>query len=90
MSRSARSGSLGDRAARVAYCIEVIEHIGRSRLAIHDLGRICDEVLVITTSNLLFPIIAHDTRLPFCHWLPLGLIFSGHRWAYSGSCLISK
>jgi SAM-dependent methyltransferase len=73
-----RLGALGqlplvDREARVAYCIEVIEHIGRSRPAIHDLGRICDEVLVITSPNLLFPIIAHDTRLPFCHWLPLGL-----------------
>jgi len=73
-----RLGALGqlplvDREARVAYCVEVIEHIGRSRPAIRDLGRICDEVLVITTPNLLFPIIAHDTRLPFCHWLPLGL-----------------
>src|SRR5215471_18803718 len=67
-----RLGALGqlplvDREARVAYCIEVIEHIGRSRPVIRDLGRICDEVLVITTPNLLFPVIAHDTRLPFCH-----------------------
>ena len=73
-----RLGALGqlplvDREARVVYCVEVIEHIGRSRPAIRDLGRICDEVLVITTPNLLFPIVAHDTRLPFCHWLPLGL-----------------
>jgi hypothetical protein len=59
--------------ARVVCCVEVIEHIGRSRPAIRDLGRIRNEVLVITTPNLLFPIIAHDTRLRFCHWLPLGL-----------------
>jgi SAM-dependent methyltransferase len=73
-----RLGALGqlplvDHEARVAYCVEVIEHIGRSRPAIRDLSRICGEVRVITTPNLLFPIIAHDTRLPFCHWLPLGV-----------------
>jgi hypothetical protein len=72
---------LVDREARIAYCIEVIEHIGRSRSAIRDLGRVCDEVLVITTPNLFFPIIAHDTRLPFCHWLPLGL-----RGRYAALC----
>lgn len=61
---------LGDREARVAYCIEVIEHIGRSRPAVRDLGRVTEEALVITTPNLYFPIIAHDSGLPFCHWLP--------------------
>jgi SAM-dependent methyltransferase len=64
---------LGDREARVAYCIEVLEHIGRVRSAIRDLGRVAAEALVITTPNLYFPVIAHDTRLPFCHWLPLRL-----------------
>lgn len=64
---------LGDREARVAYCIEVIEHIGRVRSAIRDLSRVTAETLVITTPNLYFPVIAHDTQLPFCHWLPLGL-----------------
>jgi 2-polyprenyl-3-methyl-5-hydroxy-6-metoxy-1,4-benzoquinol methylase len=62
---------LGDREARIAYCIEVIEHIGRSRPAVRDLGRVTGEMLVLTTPNLYFPIIAHDTGLPFCHWLPL-------------------
>jgi len=57
--------------ARVAYCIEVIEHIGRSRPAVRDLGRVAAEMIIITTPNLYFPVIAHDTGLPFCHWLPL-------------------
>ncbi len=61
---------LGDREARVVYCIEVIEHIGRSRPAVRDLGRVTGEALVITTPNLYFPVIAHDTGLPFCHGLP--------------------
>jgi 2-polyprenyl-3-methyl-5-hydroxy-6-metoxy-1,4-benzoquinol methylase len=64
---------LGDREARVAYCIEVIEHIGRARRAIRDLSRVADEALVITTPNLYFPVVSHDTKLPFCHWLPLRL-----------------
>ena len=64
---------LGEREARVAYCIEVLEHTGCSRPAIRDLGRVTGEALVITTPNLFFPIVAHDTRLPFCHWLPLPL-----------------
>ena len=64
---------LGDCEARVTYCIEVIEHIGRDCAAIRDLSRVSAEALVITTPNLYFPVISHDTKLPFCHWLPLGL-----------------
>ncbi|HZT87172.1 MAG TPA: methyltransferase domain-containing protein [Stellaceae bacterium] len=71
-----RAGRLGklplaDREARIGYCIEVIEHIGRDEAALRDLARISGEYLVLTTPNRLFPIIAHDTELPFCHWLPL-------------------
>jgi SAM-dependent methyltransferase len=73
-----RVGSLGrlpmeTGAAKAVYCIEVIEHIKRSRAAVRDLARICSDILVITTPNLYFPIIAHDTQLPFCHWLPMKL-----------------
>jgi hypothetical protein len=25
----------------------------------------------VTTANQWFPAVAHDTRLPFCHWLPI-------------------
>jgi SAM-dependent methyltransferase len=64
---------VGDREARVVYCIEVIEHIGRCSPAIRDLSRVTAEALVITTPNLYFPVISHDTKLPFCHWLPPGL-----------------
>jgi Methyltransferase domain len=64
---------LADGEARVVYCIEVIEHIGRSRPAVRDLGRVAAEMIIVTTPNLYFPVIAHDTGLPFCHWLPLPL-----------------
>jgi 2-polyprenyl-3-methyl-5-hydroxy-6-metoxy-1,4-benzoquinol methylase len=52
-------------------CIEVAEHIGKSTEMIVDLGRITRSTILIATPNLLFPLINHDTRLPFCHWLPV-------------------
>ena len=62
---------LTDKEADVVYCIEVLEHIHRSNDAIRELGRISRDLVVLTTPNLWFPIIAHDTQLPFCHWLPI-------------------
>jgi ubiquinone/menaquinone biosynthesis C-methylase UbiE len=72
------NGKLGtlpfsDKTINVEYCIEVIEHTYRDPLVLEDLRRISDNLLIITTPNLWFPIIAHDTSLPFCHWLPITL-----------------
>lgn len=71
-----RVGALGglpleDREADISYCIEVLEHVRCAEGAVRDLVRITRDKLVVTTPNLFFPIIAHDTRLPFCHWLPV-------------------
>ena len=63
--------SLPDRSVDVLFAIEVLEHVDRNTAAFDDLARLVKDTLVITTPNLLFPIIAHDTRLPFCHWLPI-------------------
>ena len=63
---------LPDRAIDAVYCIEVIEHTGVEQRYVAELCRISKDVLVITTPNKIFPIIKHDTVLPFCHWLPLG------------------
>lgn len=52
------------------FAIEVIEHIYKSKPMMDDLARVSKERLLITTPNRLFPIIQHDTALPFCHWLP--------------------
>jgi 2-polyprenyl-3-methyl-5-hydroxy-6-metoxy-1,4-benzoquinol methylase len=59
------------KAGDVVYCIEVIEHINKSKLGIEELKRVSKDLLIITTPNLWFPIISHDTMLPFCHWLPI-------------------
>jgi SAM-dependent methyltransferase len=73
-----RIGGLGslplcDSEADVTYCIEVLEHVHGSRRAVADLARVTRDLLIVTTPNLWFPIVAHDTRLPFCHWLPIPL-----------------
>jgi ubiquinone/menaquinone biosynthesis C-methylase UbiE len=61
---------LPDRSMDAVYCIEVIEHTGVDTAFVDELCRIGADVLVITTPNKLFPVINHDTALPFCHWLP--------------------
>ncbi len=65
--------TLADRSVDVAYCIEVLEHVRRAPETVADLERLPRDLLIVTTPNLWFPVIAHDTRLPFCHWLPLPL-----------------
>lgn len=62
---------LAERSMDAVYCIEVIEHTGVQADFVAQLCRISRDVLVITTPNKLFPVINHDTALPFCHWLPL-------------------
>jgi 2-polyprenyl-3-methyl-5-hydroxy-6-metoxy-1,4-benzoquinol methylase len=71
-----RVGFLGDapmskKEADLVYCIEVLEHVNRDESSLHDLDRITGRHLVLTTPNGAFPIVAHDTGLPFCHWLPM-------------------
>jgi 2-polyprenyl-3-methyl-5-hydroxy-6-metoxy-1,4-benzoquinol methylase len=62
---------LAERSMDAVYCIEVIEHTGVQADFVAQLCRISRDVLVITTPNKFFPVINHDTALPFCHWLPL-------------------
>jgi len=62
---------LPDRSMDAVYCVEVIEHTGVRPEYVSELCRVSRDVLVITTPNKLFPVINHDTALPFCHWLPL-------------------
>jgi SAM-dependent methyltransferase len=70
-----------DRAMDAVFCIEVIEHTGVVPAYVAELCRISNDVLVITTPNKLFPVIGHDTALPFCHWLPLRI-----RDMYAAAC----
>jgi SAM-dependent methyltransferase len=60
-----------DQAIDVSFCVEVLEHAVDQQNAVHELARVTRQLLVVSTPNRLFPIINHDTKLPFCHWLPL-------------------
>lgn len=62
---------LPSRSVEAVYCVEVIEHTGVQQSYVAELARISDDILIITTPNKIFPIIKHDTVLPFCHWLPI-------------------
>jgi ubiquinone/menaquinone biosynthesis C-methylase UbiE len=55
--------------------IETLEHIGRENIeaSLRNMTRIAKRAVVLTTPNCLFPVVAHDTQLPFAHWLPAGL-----------------
>ena len=52
--------------------IETLEHVGKTNVkdCVKTIARITRSVVLLTTPNQLFPIVAHDTALPFAHWLP--------------------
>ena len=56
----------------VFVSIETLEHVGRENIkpALKNIRRIAAKGVLVTTPNKYFPVIAHDTQLPFIHWLP--------------------
>jgi ubiquinone/menaquinone biosynthesis C-methylase UbiE len=67
--------AIDDDGADVFASIETLEHVGREnvRASLHTMARVAKRAIILTTPNFLFPILAHDTELPFAHWLPAGL-----------------
>lgn len=65
---------LPQNSADIFVSIETLEHVGLQKVqpALSRIRDIASKIILITTPNKLFPIIAHDTRLPFVHWLPPG------------------
>ena len=63
---------LRENGADVFVTIETLEHVGRKNVipALKRIKEIASQAVIITTPNKLFPVIAHDTQLPFAHWLP--------------------
>ena len=61
---------LPSNAAELFVSIETIEHVGQKNIrpALLRIKEIASRGIIITTPNKLFPVIAHDTRLPFVHW----------------------
>lgn len=56
----------------IMVSIETLEHVGKENIdaALHHIRHITSQGILLTTPNQFFPAIAHDTRLPFAHWLP--------------------
>lgn len=55
--------------------IETLEHVTKPNvnICLNNIAHSTREVVLLTTPNRLFPVVAHDTRLPFAHWMPAGL-----------------
>jgi hypothetical protein len=53
--------------------IETLEHVGRRNIpaCIEAMASRSLKAIVLATPNKWFPVIAHDTQLPFAHWMPL-------------------
>ena len=52
--------------------IETLEHVGRNNVeaCMREIARVTRNLVLVTTPNRLFPVVAHDTGLPFAHWMP--------------------
>lgn len=52
--------------------IETMEHVGKNNIvpAFKRMKEIATQGILLTTPNKFFPVVVHDTRLPFIHWLP--------------------
>lgn len=58
--------------ADIFVSLETLEHIGQENIkpALRHIKNIASQAILIATPNKLFPVVPHDTRLPFVHWLP--------------------
>jgi len=65
---------LSENSVELFVSIETLEHVGQSNIrpALERIKGIASHGILITTPNKLFPVIAHDTRLPAAHWFPEG------------------
>ena len=62
---------LADRSADIFTSIETIEHLpGVANRALQEIARTAGNLILVSTPNKAFPVVAHDTRLPFAHWMP--------------------
>jgi Methyltransferase domain len=71
---AAMAEAAGPDSVDIFASVETLEHVGREHIAasVRGLARAARQAVILTTPNALFPIVAHDTALPFAHWLPAG------------------
>lgn len=64
---------LPDRSVDIFASVETLEHVGKAniRRAVRNIERMARSIIIITAPNQLSPLVSHDARVPFSHWLPI-------------------
>jgi hypothetical protein len=72
VNRTLQDTGLDNDSVDIFASIETLEHVGRPHVrdSLQEIARITRDLVILTTPNRIFPVVAHDTRLPFAHWLP--------------------
>ncbi|MFV1882890.1 MAG: class I SAM-dependent methyltransferase [Balneola sp.] len=52
--------------------VETLEHVGKKNIdtCINLISNTAKKMVVLTTPNKLFPLVLHDNKVPFSHWIP--------------------
>lgn len=64
---------LTDKSIDIFASIETLEHVGSDNVkaCINTINRLTKKMIIITTPNRIFPVVSHDSVVPFAHWLPI-------------------
>lgn len=67
--------NLPDRSVDIFLSVETLEHVGRDNIgpSIANIERLTRKMIILTAPNQLSPLVSHDARVPFSHWLPIRL-----------------
>lgn len=62
-----------DNSIDIFATVETLEHVGRENVdaCMRNINRLTSKMIILTTPNRLFPIVSHDSVVPFTHWLPI-------------------
>jgi hypothetical protein len=67
-----QDAKLGADSVDIFATVETLEHVGRANIpaCVDAMVTAAKQAVLLTTPNRFFPVVGHDTRLPFAHWLP--------------------
>jgi hypothetical protein len=66
---------LADRSVDIFASVETLEHVRKENIdaCVRLMAAATRKLIILTTPNKLFPLVMHDTKVPFAHWLPPNL-----------------
>jgi len=52
--------------------VETLEHVGENNIdkCLNVMARATNSIIILTTPNKFFPLVIHDNKIPFSHWVP--------------------